>query len=270
MPIEIQSEICIFDQGQYTSMNRQILRLAFDIHNDFGRFLDEELYKREFAARCTDAGIAPVEREVRIQVMHDDFCKDYFMDVLVARGLMLEVKTSESLTPTHHSQALNYLLLTGMQHGTLVNFRKSRVEHRFVSTNLTHERRRQVAVDDRRWLHQEPSAGWLKRQMLSLLADWGAFLEVTLYRDAISHFLKCPQLGRQPVEIVSSTSVVGTQDLFLLADKSAFLLSAITTAPVEYESHLSRFLHHTRLDHMHWINLNHHQVTFSTLSNSRR
>lgn len=50
---------------------------------------------------------------------------------------MLEAKASDSLTTAHHSQALNYLLLAGMQHGTLVNFRSTRVEHQFISTHLT-------------------------------------------------------------------------------------------------------------------------------------
>lgn len=81
MPIEVQSEICVFDQDVFTPLNRHVLRLAFDVHNDFGRFLDEELCKRELAAGCIDAGIVPVEHEVRIQVKHGDFRKDYQMDM---------------------------------------------------------------------------------------------------------------------------------------------------------------------------------------------
>ena len=249
-------------------MNRRVLRMAFDVHNEFGRFMDEELCKRELAARCVDSGIAPVEREVRILVKHDDFRKDYLMDMLLAKGLMLEAKASKALTENHHSQALHYLFLTGMRHGTLVNFRAARVEHQFVSTHLTPGHRRQIRVDDRRWLKLDPAADWLKQRMLDLLADWGAFLEVALYRDAITHFLGCPHGVRRPVEILSGTRVLGTQEFFLLTDKSAFILSAITVAPLEYESHLSRFLHHTHLDHMHWVNLNHQNITFITLNNS--
>jgi len=186
----------------------------------------------------------------------------------VARRLMLEVKASEILTSAHQSQALNYLLLTGMQHGSLVNFRTARVEHQFISTQLTPELRRQFTVDDRRWLKQIPDAAWLKQRMLALLYDWGAFLDVTLYRDAVTHFLTHPQHVRRPVEILSGTRRLGTQNMFLLGDNAAFSISAITAAPADYESHLTRFLHHTRLDHLHWINLNHHTITFTSLSNS--
>jgi len=82
--------------------------------------------------------------------------------MLVAKGLMLELKANESLTPAHHTQTLNYLLLTGMKHGTLINFRTARVEHRYISTKLKPELRRQFTLDERRWLRHDGDADWLK------------------------------------------------------------------------------------------------------------
>lgn len=268
MPIEIQSDIRVFEQEEFHSLTRRVLRLAFDVHNDFGRFLDEELCKRELVDRCLNEGITPVKMEVRIRLAHEDFWKDYFMDLLLADGLMVEAKATDHLVPVHHGQALNYLLLTGMQHGLLVNFRSSRVEHRFVSTKLTPAKRRQFQVNTSRWKGEDPKAAWLLERMLQLLKDWGAFLEVTLYRDAIIHFLGGPDTVCHPVDIVSGKHVLGTQDLFLLTDNAAFSISAIISNPEEYESHMSRFLNHTRLDCIHWINLNHHNISFVTLVNS--
>jgi len=267
MPIEIQNEIQVFDQEEFHSLSRRVLRVAFDMHHDFGRLLDEELCKRELAVRCMEAGIIPVLREVRVRLTHADFRKDYFMDLLLAMGLMVEAKSAECLAPAHHGQALNYLLLTGMQHGLLVNFRTSRVEHRFVSTNLTPARRRQFQVDANHWKDDDNAATWLKDRMLQVLADWGAFLEVTLYRDAIIHFLGGIKNVCRPTEVLSGTRTLGTQDVFLLTDKAAFSITAIISNPADYEFHLSRFLHHTHLDHIHWINLNHHTITFTTLNN---
>jgi GxxExxY protein len=267
MPIEIQSGIRIYGQEEFHSLTRRVLRLAFDVHNEFGRLLDEELCKRELANRCLDAGIAPVQMEVRIRLVHDDYWKDYFMDLLLADGLMVETKAAVHLTSAHHGQALNYLLLAGMQHGLLINFRSSHVEHRFVSTRLTPDRRRQYQIDTNRWMADDPAATWLHDHMLQLLDDWGAFLEVTLYRDAIIHFLGGPDVACRPVQVFSGTDTLGTQNLFLLTDMTAFSISAIITNPSEYEYHLSRFLCHTQLDHIHWINLNHHKIAFVTIAN---
>jgi len=144
MPIEIENEIRIFDQEEFHTLSRRVLRLAFDVHNDFGRFLDEELCKCELAIRCL----------------------------------------------------------------------------------------------------------------------------VTLYRDAIIHCLGGLDWVCRPVEILSGSRTLGTQDMFILSDKSAFSISAIISKPAEYESHLTRFLHHTGINYIHWINLNHHNITFITLSNS--
>ncbi len=268
MPIEVQCEIRVFDQEEFHALSRRVLRLAFDVHNDFGRFLDEELCKRELAERCMDAGINPVQREVRVRLTHGDFRKDYFMDLVLAKGLMVEAKAAECLAPAHHGQSLNYLLLSGMQHGLLVNFRSSRVEHRFVSTNLTPWRRHEFQIDSSRWNMNDCSATWLRNCMLQLLNDWGAFLEVALYRDAIIHFLGGTKNACRSIEVLSGTRTLGAQELFLLTDDAAFSISAIIDNPAEYESHLTRFLHHTRLDHLHWINLNHHTITFTSLSNS--
>ena len=58
------------------------MRVVFDIHNEFGRLLDEDLYKSEISARCAAAGIHPAEREVRLRVSYNGFIKDYFMDLL--------------------------------------------------------------------------------------------------------------------------------------------------------------------------------------------
>ena len=267
MPIEIQSEIRIFGQEEFHSLTRQVLRLAFDVHNDFGRLLDEELCKRELAYRCLNVGISPVQQDCRLRLTHEDFQKDYFMDLLLAGGLMVEAKAAKYLAPVHHGQTLNYLLVAGMQHGLLVNFRTSSVEHRFVSTQLTPDRRRQYQIDTSRWIADDSAADWLHERMLQLLDDWGAFLEVTLYRDAIIHFLGGSALVCKPVEVVSGAVTLGTQNLFLLTDRAAFSISAIITNSLEYEYHLSRFLCHTHLDRIHWINLNHHKITFVTINN---
>jgi len=206
--------------------------------------------------------------EVRIRLTDGSFWKDYFMDLLLADGLMVETKAAECLVPAHHGQTLNYLLLTGMQHGLLINFRNHRVEHRFVSTKLTPAKRRQFHTHTSRWKSTDSKAAWLHDRMLRFLNDWGAFLDVSLYRDAMIHFLGGPDLAIGEVDVMSESRLLGTQDLPLVGDNAALSISAVLTNPEEYEFHLSRFLHHTHLDHIHWINLNHHDITFTTLANS--
>src|SRR5690242_20503168 len=104
MPINVATEIQVFDQEHFHSLDKQLMRIVFDVHNQFGRFLDEALYKSEIAARWIAAGLGTAEREVRISVTHDSFRKDYSMDLLFNRGVMLEAKAAETLAGAHRAQ----------------------------------------------------------------------------------------------------------------------------------------------------------------------
>ena len=109
MPIEVSTEIRACDQEEFHALDRRIMGVVFAVHNEFGRLLDEDLYKCEIAARCVAMGIQPVEREVWIRVSHESFTKDYYLDLLFCSGLMLEGKAAERLVAAHRSQSLNYL-----------------------------------------------------------------------------------------------------------------------------------------------------------------
>ena len=173
MPIEVDSEIRIFDRDDFHSLSHRVLGIAFDVHNEFGRLLDESIYKRAIMLRCAAAGILPVRQEVQITVRFEGFEKRYFMDLLCTIGLMVEAKTVESLTKAHFAQALQYLMLTGMPNGLLVNLRPERVEHQFVSTTLDLAERRRFTIHEADWQPINEPSRWLRETVARLLADWG-------------------------------------------------------------------------------------------------
>ena len=119
MPIHVDAEIRVFSEVEFHRLAEKVIGIAFDVHNEFGRLLTEDVYKPIIRHRAEAVGIVPVQREVEIQVRHRDFEKSYFFDLLFAHGLMVEGKTVENLAKSHHAQALHYLLLTGMKHGLL-------------------------------------------------------------------------------------------------------------------------------------------------------
>jgi hypothetical protein len=265
MPIEINTAIEALEQEQFHALDRRIMGVIFDIHNEFGPLLDEGLYKLEITERCRALGIEPVEREVRIRVEHETFSKDYFMDLLFCRGAMLEAKVAEALVPSHRGQALNYLLLAGLKHGRLVNLRTERVQHEFVSTTLTAEERRRFKVIEHDWVAPEEQSRLLKIKMIDLLTDWGAFLDIGLYREALIHFMGGPGVVCKPVQIFSGSRPLGTQNLNLISEDAAFALTMKQGNSGAFRDHLGRLLHHTNLRAIQWINLNRHLVEFTTL-----
>jgi len=269
MPIEVSTRIQAYDQEEFHALDRRIMGVVFEVHNEFGRLWEEDLYKCETAARCGAIRLEPAEREVRIRVSHESFVKGYFMDMLFFHDFMLEAKVAERLVAGHRGQALNYLLLAGLKHGRLVNLRTERVQHEFVSTTLTPEERRRFSVVESDWVEMNAESRQLKAKTIELLEDWGAFLEVNLYREALVHFLGGSGSVCKAVEVFSGSRRVGTQNLNLLNEDTGFALTTKQEGAGVMRDHLGRLLDHTRLKAIQWINLSRHRAEFTTLSKAR-
>ncbi len=269
MPIEVATDIRRFEQVEFHLVDEKLMRIVFDVHNEFGRFFDEALYKKEIAARWTINGLGSAEPEVRITVSHDTFRKDYLIDLLFNHGVVLEAKAAERIAPAHRSQSLHYLFLTGLQHGRLVNLRPASVEYEFFSTKLTLEKRRQFSLVESNWLAANPESAWLREKLLALLNDWGTHLELALYRDAITHFLGGSEAVVRPVNVFSSKRFLGEQSVHLLTEDTAFAFTAINEGQSSMKEHQQRFLKHTPLRYIQWINLNHHKIELATLTNEK-
>ena len=97
-----------------------------------GGFL-EKVYENAMAVELTSRGIN-VEAQKDIQVYYKgSLVGTYIADLLVKGDVIVELKSVEILTEVHEAQLLNYLKATGKQLGLLINFGKSKVEHkRFV------------------------------------------------------------------------------------------------------------------------------------------
>ncbi|MBI3821861.1 MAG: GxxExxY protein [Planctomycetes bacterium] len=267
MPIHTAVPIRVFDQETYHQIDRRVTGIAFEIHNEFGRYLEERLYQRELTSRCRDTGMI-VEPEVKITASFADFSKDYFTDHLVENGVILETKAASAFTQTHQGQLLNYLFLCGLHHGTLLNFRTERVQHQFVSTRLTTARRRQFDLDVTHWEPLSSSCRQLQDILSQLLTEWGAFLDPVLYRDACTHFLGGETRVCKDVAVHSQGKPIGTQKMHMLTEDIAFSITASTHRPETVFEHQHRFLEHTPLRALQWINLNHHSIDFKTITKS--
>jgi len=260
VPIESSVLIQPLDQDAFHALDKKVMGHAFSIHNQFGRFFDENIYQAELVRRCIQDGMLG-QREVMISVTYKTFRKDFFLDVLFAKGAIYELKCVAGLTGGNESQLINYLLLAGMQHGKLINFRLSSVESRFVSTGLTYEKRQAFRID----LSGCKNGGRVEGLILPLLKEWGAFLSVDLYREALVHLLGGSEKVVRPVDVVCDEQVVGRKMVCLLDDNEAIHLSAMTNRFDGYEIHLRRLLSHTTLDSIQWVNFNQDQITCKTI-----
>ncbi|MDW7681502.1 MAG: GxxExxY protein [bacterium] len=265
MPIEFNVDPKLISKRDFYQLDYKITNLAFLIHNEFGRFWNEKIYQRELTRRCREAGFENVIAGLPILISYKGFQKCCYIDLLIDRAAVYELKTVNSLNGEHQRQILNYMFLLGLSHGKLINLRPSSVEYRFVSTTVTPQDRFQFIIDDAKWINLDAESEWLRKTIIELLKEWGAYLSTNLFYQAITFFRGGEENVVQNIKVLSGSEELGYQKMNLLTPKIAFQLSSINKNCAFYGHHLFRLLNHTNLEAIQWINFCRKRIEFRTI-----
>jgi GxxExxY protein len=100
-----------------------IIGAAIEIHRSLGPGLLEAVYE-ECIAREMSLRQIPFERQKPVPLVYRDLKLEcgYRLDFLVAKQVVLELKSIEAIAPIHASVMLTYLRLSGVPLGLLINF----------------------------------------------------------------------------------------------------------------------------------------------------
>jgi GxxExxY protein len=262
MPIEIQADIQRPTSDEFTALAYEVMACAFEVHNEIGRFCDEKIYKRLVAKR-----FEVIELEVPVNVTFEDFRKQYFLDMLVRNQAVFEWKAVERLAPQHRGQLLNYLLLCDLPKGKLVNVRPELIEHEFVNTTLRPNDRRSFQVDSQYFRTLNDSDDTWRQFLTAALRDWGVGLDLHLYEAAIAHVFGGEEAVLSNIAILVNGVEIGQQNARLTSSGAALKVTALYENEILFEQHARRFLEHTTLPAIHWVNITRHCVCFKTLQN---
>jgi GxxExxY protein len=254
-------------EQEFHDLDFQIMRFAFDVHNQMGRFYNEKIYQNELLNVCLDNGLN-AQTEVKIELTHKSFTKDLFIDLLLENSSIYELKATAAIIPDHRRQTLDYLFLSNTQHGKIINFRTPSITHEFVSTRLDDEKRHKFSIHHKNWLNESETAHHLKSLLLDLFNDWGLFLNTTYYKEAVCHLLGGEEKIIRAVPIKRGGIILEHQNIPLLSPTDSFCISSVTENPSAYQMHLQRFLNRTELQKLHWINLCRSEVHFTSLQNT--
>ncbi len=95
----------------------------FKVYNELGSGLFEKVYEKALIHQLKKDGFE-VKNQVAIPVYYDEQLLDigFILDVLVDDKVIIEIKSVEELSKFHHKQISNYLRLTNLRLGLLVNF----------------------------------------------------------------------------------------------------------------------------------------------------
>ena len=113
-----EKEGMIYDEECY-----RIRGALYEVYTILGTGFSEEVYQealeREFRLRNI-----PFEPQVPLKIIYkgEPLLKTYKADLLCFGKIIIELKAVKSLLPEHEAQLINYLKVTKMRLGFLVNF----------------------------------------------------------------------------------------------------------------------------------------------------
>lgn len=266
MPILTDVSPQRLSEPKFKEIAYQVTGAAFELHNRYGQFFSEKVFKYELADACRRRGFTRVHVESPVAISFDSFSKKYYVDLLVEDGALFELKTEQAIHPAHEAQTLNYLFLLELNRAKVFNFGAHSLEHRFVSTALTANDRRLFEVIDARWTAVDVASERFREVFIDLLHDWGSCLQLPIYYDAIIHFFGGQEAVIKTIPVVCDERHVTTQRAHMLNSNTAFKLTAFREDHSAIEEHLQRFLRNTALEAIQWINMNGRTIEFVTLA----
>jgi len=109
-------------------LTRVILAAAIAVHRMMGPGLLEAVYEECFCRELERRGI-PFKRQVQIPVAYRGKSAGigYRSDVIVADAVVVEIKSIEAFQRIHEAKLINYMRLSGLRVGLLINFNVPRL-----------------------------------------------------------------------------------------------------------------------------------------------
>ena len=101
----------------------RIIGACLAVHKDKGNGFVEPVYQDALEIEMELSGIPfDAQRNFPIQYRGRKLNHTYTPDLLCFETIIVELKAAKALTDEHRAQVLNYLKVTGLQLGLLVNF----------------------------------------------------------------------------------------------------------------------------------------------------
>ena len=99
-----------------------VVGAAMEVYNTLGRGMAEAIYQEALDVEMRNRGMVP-EREKVLNLTYKGVVLDktYKADFLY-KGIIIELKAVDEINSDHRAQLFNYMRITGLQRGILINY----------------------------------------------------------------------------------------------------------------------------------------------------
>lgn len=137
-------------EEQFKDISYKITGAIYEVARNMGPGLLEKCYEKALAYELKQRGLNPeCQKEIRVLYKGIDMDLQYFADIVADGRAIIELKAVSELSDVHRAQLMNYLRLTGIEFGVLVNFGKPKADiERFVVHRSPDFNRGETRTDD--------------------------------------------------------------------------------------------------------------------------
>jgi len=114
--------------GPHAQLTFAIIGCAMEVLNALGHGLHEKPYENALIVEFGLKGIAS-DQQRRFPVIYKGVpVGEYVPDLIADAAVVVDAKVIERITDLERGQMLNYLRITGLKVGLILNFRRSKLE----------------------------------------------------------------------------------------------------------------------------------------------
>ena len=113
---------------KHEELTREVIGCAMEVLNELGHGLLEKPYENSLVVEFGLRGIA-FRQQPRFDVVYKDVTVgEYIPDIVVADSVVVDAKVIEQITDHELGQMINYLKITRLPVGLIVNFKRAKLE----------------------------------------------------------------------------------------------------------------------------------------------
>jgi len=106
----------------------KIVGCALTVHNGIGHGLREKTYERALCVELRCQGMNYTQQASYPVIYRDEKVDDYVPDLVVENRGIVDTKTVEKIIDEHRGRILNYLRISKLKVGLILNFKHPRLE----------------------------------------------------------------------------------------------------------------------------------------------
>jgi len=114
----------------YPELSYMLMGILFEVHNKLGTKYQEKHYQKAVETKLKELNI-PYAREKQVKVeFNGENIGDFFVDFVIDKKIILELKKIWKITQDDIKQVLRYLDALNLKLAIIANFKHKRLEYR--------------------------------------------------------------------------------------------------------------------------------------------